>query len=246
MAGTYTTYKYLYLPQTSGDAGIWGSLLNEENFPLIDAALGGYTAISVSSSNVVLSNTQDQMAILRISGTMSANIAVTSACQGSKIIENLTTGNFTLTVNTGVGTPLVLTQNSSSLVIFDSTNGPRNGVTPQSLSGVLSKSATNQSITGGAVVTSYALSTGSFTANPGLSPLQYITNNGAFTITAPASDGTMLLLITNGASASTITFTGFTVGSSTGDTIDFTNGHMFMVSIMRVNGYSTYRIAAMQ
>lgn len=128
MVGTYTTNKDFYLPQTSGDAGTWGSLLNANTFPLIDTALGGYTAISVSSSNVVLSNSQDQTAILRINGTMSANIAVTSACLGFKIVENKTSGAFTLTVNTGIGTPLAIAQGGSSLVIMDATNGPRLGV----------------------------------------------------------------------------------------------------------------------
>lgn len=128
MAGTYTTYKDIYLPDVSGDSSVWGSKLNANSFPLIDNALGGITSLSVSSSNVVLSNTQDQMTILRISGTMSANIAVTSAAQGFKIVENKTSGAYTLTVNTGIGTPLAISQGGSSLVIMDETNGPRLGV----------------------------------------------------------------------------------------------------------------------
>src|SRR5271157_1148132 len=57
------------------------------------------------------------------------------------------------------------------------------------LTNVLLTNVTNQSITGGAIVTSVGLTTGSITCNSGICPLQYITNNGAFTITAPASDG---------------------------------------------------------
>ena len=104
----------------------------------------------------------------------------------------------------------------------------------------------DQTLAGGANVTAKSLSTGNITVDCGARPLQYITNGGAFTITAPASDGSCMLLITNNASAGAVTFSGFTVGSSTGDALDTTNGHKFMVSIWRINGVSGYRIAAHQ
>ena len=130
-----TVYKYLQLPTISGDSGVWGSEFNVNTFPTVDFALGGYTAITLSSANVVLSTTQDATLILRLTGTPSSNLSVTSNTQGIKIVENLTTGNNTITVNTGIGTPLALTQNSATIVIFDTTNGPRNGITLSALSG---------------------------------------------------------------------------------------------------------------
>ena len=42
-------------------------------------------------------------------------------------------------------------------------------------------------------------------------------------------------LVTNGASAGTITFSGFTVGSNTGDSLDTTKAHKFIISIRRIN-----------
>lgn len=103
-----------------------------------------------------------------------------------------------------------------------------------------------QTLKGGARVVSRALTAGSVTLDPGLGPLQYITNNGAFTITAPSYDGSLLLLITNGASAGTITFSGFTVSSSTGDALTTTNTNKFLVNVVRINGTSTYIIKALQ
>ena len=110
----------------------------------------------------------------------------------------------------------------------------------------LSASAQNQVISGGATVTAYSLTTGNITVNPGLGPLQYITNGGAFTITAPANDGSCVLLVTNNASAGAITFSGFTVGSNVGDTLTTTNTNKFMIYIVRINGVSTYTIKALQ
>ena len=107
--------------------------------------------------------------------------------------------------------------------------------------------AGNQTITGGFSVTPNSLGTiSSFTLNPALGNYQYGTNNGAFTLTAPASDCAVDLLVTNGASAGSITFSGFTVGSSTGDALTTTNGHKFIVSIRRINSISTYIIKALQ
>lgn len=107
--------------------------------------------------------------------------------------------------------------------------------------------AGNQTITGGFSVTPNSLGTvSSFTLNPALGNYQYGTNNGAFTLTAPASDCAVDLLVTNGSSAGSITFSGFTVGSSTGDALTTTNGHKFIISIRRINSVSTYIIKALQ
>lgn len=104
----------------------------------------------------------------------------------------------------------------------------------------------DQSLSGGANVVAKGLTAGSITIDCGSRPLQYITNSGAFTITAPRNDGSCMLLVTNTSTAGAITFTGFTVGSSTGDTYATTSGYYFTVSIWRINGVSGYRIAAHQ
>jgi hypothetical protein len=111
---------------------------------------------------------------------------------------------------------------------------------------VLYTDKNSQTISGGAYVTSNSLSSGSFTANTGVAPLQYITNSAAFTLTAPANDGSMVLLVTNGSTAGAITFSGFTVGSVTGDALTTTNGNKFMIFIVRINAISTYNVKALQ
>lgn len=98
----------------------------------------------------------------------------------------------------------------------------------------------------GFTVTPNSIATGSFTVNPQLGNYQYVTNNGAYTITAPTSDCAVDILVTNGASAGATTFSGFTVGSSTGSALTTTNGNRFLISIRRINGVSTYSIYALQ
>lgn len=107
--------------------------------------------------------------------------------------------------------------------------------------------ASSSTVSVGYPVTSYnggTVSSGTFTATATNAGLQYYTNNGAHTLAAPSSDCTILILITNGASAGTITFSGFTVSSSTGDTLTTVNAARFVISIVRVNSISTYLIKA--
>lgn len=106
----------------------------------------------------------------------------------------------------------------------------------------------NLNISGGFTVTSFNLGTGSGTVTPsGLNGnYQYITNNGAFTLAAPGADCAIDILITNGASAGAITFSGYTVGSIRGSTLTTTNAARFLLSIRRVNAISTYSIYALQ
>lgn len=114
------------------------------------------------------------------------------------------------------------------------------------LTGVANLATTGQVVTGGATVTALALATGSVTINCGNRPLQTITNGGPFTITAPASDGSCLLLVTNNATAGAIAFSGFAVGALVGDALTTTNLSKFSISIWRINGTPGYRIAAHQ
>lgn len=123
-----------------------------------------------------------------------------------------------------------------------------NNYNKQVVSGFISATAADQNFTGGCTVTSYNLGTGTgtYSVDPGLGPLQYVTNAGAWTIAAPANDGACAVLMTNGATAGTVTFSGFTVGASVGDPLTTVNGNMFIVNIFRISGISSYFIKALQ
>ena len=90
------------------------------------------------------------------------------------------------------------------------------------------------------------VSSGTTTPSCSAGNYQYLTDNGAFTLAAPSSDCGIDLLVTNGASAGTISFSGFTVGSSTGSSLTTTNGNKFVISIRRIDAIATYSIYALQ
>ena len=206
-----TVYKAAYLPVVLGDAGAWGGELNTQTFPIFDSALGGYAAVSVSNANISLSAGQDQQAILRVTGTLGANVQITSACQGFKIVENLTTGAYTLTITNGVGTPLTLPQGVGSFVIFDVTNGARLGtpvytaVTNLSVPGDLS--VTGNSAFGG--YTTFADIATPSAPSAGLLQL-YATSGGTLALQTPTGQVSAVGLSTASAQGLTVTYTSTT------------------------------------
>jgi hypothetical protein len=123
---------------------------------------------------------------------------------------------------------------------------PTCGVGGTMLSQFLFTNSPDQLITGGVNVTTLVLASGNITMDCGLRPLQSISNGANFTITAPANDGSCLLLVTNVAGAGAVSFAGFSVGANTGDSLDATVGHKFTLNIWRIAGVSGYRVAALQ
>jgi hypothetical protein len=89
------------------------------------------------------------------------------------------------------------------------------------------------------------VSTGTITPNPASGLKQSVTNDGAFTISATAQIGDVQISVTNGASAGTISFSGFTK-QFTGDTLDTVPGHNFVIFIYGFPNGTAYLIKALQ
>lgn len=166
-------------------------------------------------------------------------LGVAAATSINKVAFTAPASSATLTIADG---KTLTASNSLTLAGTDSTTA----TFPSTNSTVASLNIADQALAGGANVTSLTQSTGSIQVDCGARPLQFITNGGAYTITAPASDGSCVLLSTNNGSAGAITFTGFSVGSNTGDALTTTNGSKFSIFIWRINGTSGYRIASHQ
>lgn len=87
------------------------------------------------------------------------------------------------------------------------------------------------------------VSSGTVTPTPSTGNQKYYTNNGAHTLAPPSSVCTILIEITNGASAGAITTSGFTKVTGSFDT---TNAHVFTCNIVKNNTTSLLQIQAMQ
>jgi len=135
----YTSAKGLSVPATGTLAGTWGSdsttptanssnALNEGVITLLDQALGQTTTLSLSSSNVTLTQLQTQSGLIRCTGTLLANIAISPdsgvLMTGIYSWENVTSGNFSVTLTNSAGS-VVLPQGRRGLLWIDTTTGPR-------------------------------------------------------------------------------------------------------------------------
>lgn len=121
----YTPYKGYSVPTTGTEPGTWGNDLNTNTFAVIDLNLGGIVTKTLSNVNVTLSVTESQNLILRLIGTITANIQITTSCQGFTLVENATTGAFTVSMSNGVGSPVIVGQGGRSIIIADAVNGCR-------------------------------------------------------------------------------------------------------------------------
>lgn len=90
------------------------------------------------------------------------------------------------------------------------------------------------------------ISSGTYTPAPSQGNLKRIVNGGAFTLAAPtaAGDYTLIIQVTNSATAGTVTFSGFTF--SDGDSLTTTNGDDFLLFITKLNGFTYLHTKALQ
>lgn len=265
-----TTNKGLNQPANNSNINTW-DVPNNANFGYIDDALGGVTALNAATDSgasqpVSLTLTQYQKLVLSISGVKTGNLTyqVPSTVGGFWIVRNTSTGAFTTTISSGGSGTSVVLPTGVILVYSDGTNIRTINLSVADILGTLGVSqggtgatdlaafilaAVTNTITVGYKVTPYnagTKSSGTFTPDPAVGNYQYATNNGAHILAAPSSDCAIDILYTNGASAGTLSFSGFTVGSSTGSVLTTTSGNKFLISIRRINGVSTYSIYALQ
>ena len=130
MTVNYTTNLALGLPVTGTESGTWGDDVNNAITAYLDISIAGGLAVTVTTADVTLANTQGtsagtgittltaQYAILNVSGAMTAarNLIVPSSSKWY-IVNNNTTGGFLLTVK-GSATSGVTLVNGESAHIY--------------------------------------------------------------------------------------------------------------------------------
>ena len=216
-----------------GTAGTWGAA---QTFPQSDLILKG-SSTGTTTLNSGLSSSSSNTLTLPI--TASDTLAALGTAQTFSAAQTFTDGDL-----------LLKGSSSGAMTLHAPAAASTYSQTYQAASGTVADlDVAGQAMTGGVHITPTAIGTvssGTTTIDCGTSPLQWFTNGGASTIAAPANDSSCLVYSVNNGSAGALSFSGFTVGASTGDALDTTSGHKFTISIWRINGVSAYRIASMQ
>lgn len=122
-----TTYLGLATPTTGSSAGVWGDTVNNEISGYLDDYLAKPLALSLTSSNYTLTQAEARCQMIRITGTLLANVAVSGAAvlwNGFRCFQNLTSGSFSVTF-TNAGGSVVIPQGRNGVVYMDPVNGPR-------------------------------------------------------------------------------------------------------------------------
>lgn len=118
---TTTNVKYS-VPAHGANVDTWDADPINDNSNISDALFGSVTTKSLTNAPVTLTDTEARVSILRFTGTLTGNVAITvSAIRKSWVCENNTLGNFVVTITGGSGNVVGLPPGSSQ-VYWDGTN----------------------------------------------------------------------------------------------------------------------------
>ena len=126
MASSFTANASLEKPATGEQSGSWGTTLNT-NFDSIDTAIFGYLSKSVAgASDVTLTAAEALNRHIIFTGVLTGAInVIVPTVEGWWIVQNTTTGAFSLTVKTSAGTGAAILRSEKALVYCDGTNVAR-------------------------------------------------------------------------------------------------------------------------
>jgi len=115
----------MFVPIRGTDQGTWDVPINS-NFNTIDSMLGGITTLTPTNVNIIMTSAQAQCSIIRLTGTLTGNVAITMASINKFwTIENLLTNassGFVVTfVSTG-GSQQIGAPPGSQDFYYDGTN----------------------------------------------------------------------------------------------------------------------------
>jgi hypothetical protein len=125
MASTFTPNKNLEKPGYNDYIDDWNTPVNSD-WDIIDKAFGGTHTVSLTNVNVTLTQTQCQNVRILLNGTLSGNVTIyfPTSVSGFWIVDNSTTGSFTVTLaSNGGGLLTVLAvQNANTFIWSDGTD----------------------------------------------------------------------------------------------------------------------------
>jgi len=131
MANSTSASLKLTVQTTGENSGTWGQITNT-NLLILEQTIGGYAGVGLNAttgatltfSNGVVSNGKNQ--VIKLTGTITTNVNVIipDSVEKTYIVENATSGAFTVTVKTTSGTGFTFgtTEKTRAIVYSDGTN----------------------------------------------------------------------------------------------------------------------------
>ena len=129
MANSTSASLKLTVQATGENSGTWGQITNT-NLLILEQAIGGYDALGITSgatltfTNGALSNGKNK--VLKLTGTIggAVNVVVPDSVEKTYIIDNATSGAYTVTVKTtsGTGVTWAAADKGTKMVYSDGTN----------------------------------------------------------------------------------------------------------------------------
>jgi len=129
MANSTSASLKLTVQATGENSGTWGQITNT-NLLILEQAIGGFQSVAITSgatltfSNGALSNGKNQ--VLKLTGTIggAVNVVIPDSIEKTFVVENATTGAFTVTFKTTSGTGVTWTaaDKGTKMIYSDGTN----------------------------------------------------------------------------------------------------------------------------
>ena len=129
MANSTSASLKLTVQATGENSGTWGQITNT-NLLILEQAIGGFQSVAITTgatltfSNGALSNGKNN--VLKLVGTIggAVNVVVPDSIEKTYIIDNATTGAYTVTVKTssGTGVTWAAADKGTKVVYSDGTN----------------------------------------------------------------------------------------------------------------------------
>jgi hypothetical protein len=128
MASSYTTNKGLEKPGYNDYVNSWNVPLNSD-MDVVDSSLGSTYSVALTNANVNLTQANCQNARIKLTGLLSANVTIyfPSGVGGFFIVQNTTTGAYTVTLASAGGGTYVTASGGggvtqSTFIFSDGTN----------------------------------------------------------------------------------------------------------------------------
>jgi len=185
-------------------------------------------------------------------GNLTGNASTATTLQTARIIT--LTGDVSGSVSFNGGSDVSITAtvaDDSHNHVISNVDGLQTALNGKEAVNVeILKADTDDNLTAGYTATADddgTKSSGTYTPAPAGGNLKRIINGGAFTLAAPtaAGDYTLVIQMTNNASAGIITLSGFTRTIDEGY-LTTTDGHDFFLFITKINGFTSLTIQALQ